>query len=138
MKKRLASFACLLAVSAMFLVGAVNAQETQIKDVRFSGAEPPGGAENVQVVLSGKNIPKVTVLEGDRPRIVIDFMNAGFIGRKNFTIDTKGDYVKRIRIGIYRNHKTRIVLDLTAGTGYLADQVFDHQENIYKIQVKPE
>ena len=122
----------------MFLVGAANAQETQIKDIRFFGADPPGVAENVHVLLSGKNIPKVMVLEGDRPRIVIDFTNAGFTGRKNFTIETKGNYVKKIRIGAHENHMIRIVLDLTPGTGYLADQAFDHQENIYKIQVKPE
>ncbi len=137
MSKRLSIHSCWMLIFIIILLGATaGAQETTIIDIRFLGATDPGNADMVQVLLSGKNIPEVAVLEGDRPRIVIDFIGAVFPGRENFALDTRGDYVKKIRVGIHKNRKIRVVLDLLTGFGYIADQAFDHEKKIYEIRVR--
>ncbi|MBC8432652.1 MAG: AMIN domain-containing protein [Desulfobacterales bacterium] len=107
--------------------------KTVVKSIRF---EIEKEMEKVFVDLNKYALPRVRTLEGDNPRIVLDFMNAAS-WRGPFRIPANGKLVKQIRA--YLHHKVgklRIVLDLNPAEDYIVDQTFYKAENIYCITVQ--
>lgn len=106
--------------------------KTVVKSIRF---EIEKEMEKVFVDLNKYALPRVRTLEGDNPRIVLDFINAAS-WRGPFRIPANGKLVKQIRA--YLHHKVgklRIVLDLNPAEDYIVDQTFYKAENIYCIIV---
>ncbi len=107
--------------------------KTVVKSIRF-GIE--NKMEKVFVDLNQYAIPEIRTLEGDKPRIVLDFMNADF-WRGSFRIPANGKLVKQVRAYLHRKvGKLRIVLDLNPAEDYVVDQTFYKAENIYCITVQ--
>ena len=55
-------------------------------------------------------------------------------------VETAGDLVKKIRVGIHQtpSRKIRVVLDLDSGRRYEIEQHFFQKEKVYAIIVKTE
>ena len=107
--------------------------KTVVKSIRF---EIEKEMEKVFVDLNKYALPRVRTLEGDKPRIVLDFMNAAS-WQGPFRIPANGKLVKQIRVYLHRKvGKLRIVLDLNPAEDYIVDQTFYKTENIYCITVQ--
>lgn len=110
-----------------------SAGKTVVKSIRF---EIEKEMEKVFIALNKYAIPIVRTLEGDKPRIVLDFMNAAS-WRGPFRIPANGKLVKQVRAYLHRKvGKLRIVLDLNPAEDYIVDQTFYKAENIYCITVQ--
>ena len=74
------------------------------------------GAERVSFVLEQGTTPKIFMLSGEKPRLVIDFPLTGYQGGAKAAADG-GVLVKGIRIGFHNepHMKTRVVIDLSTG-----------------------
>lgn len=107
--------------------------KTVVKSIRF---EIEKELEKVFIELNKYAIPRVRTLEGDKPRIVLDFMNAA-AWRGPFRIPANGKLIKQVRAYLHRKvGKLRIVLDLNPAEDYIVDQTFYKAENIYCITVQ--
>ena len=110
-----------------------STDKTVVKSIRF---EIEKEMEKVFIALNKYAIPRVRTLEGDKPRIVLDFMNAAS-WRGPFRIPANGKLIKQVRAYLHRKAgKLRIVLDLNPAEDYIVDQTFYKAENIYCITVQ--
>lgn len=110
-----------------------STDKTVVKSIRF---EIDKEMEKVFVDLNKYAIPIVRTLEGDNPRIVLDFMNAAS-WRGPFRIPANGKLVKQVRAYFHRKvGKLRIVLDLNPAEDYIVDQTVYKAEHIYCITVQ--
>lgn len=83
--------------------------------------------------------PSVYGLEGERKRLVCDFLNTGIEKDIPRTLPTDGDLVLCIRIGIHTTPKpkTRVVLDLAPiQRDYSIHQHF-YEGNVFAVTVQP-
>lgn len=81
--------------------------------------------------------PHVFGLEGERKRLVCDFLNTGIAKDIPRTLPTDGDLVLRLRIGVHASPepKTRVVLDLAPiERDYSIHQHF-YEGNVFAITV---
>ncbi len=107
--------------------------KTVVKSIRF---EIEKEVEKVFIDLNKYAIPRVRTLEGDKPRIVLDFMNATS-WRGKYRIPANGKLVKQVRAYLHRKvGKLRIVLDLNPAEDYIVDQTFYEGKNVYCITVQ--
>jgi hypothetical protein len=107
--------------------------KTVVKSIRF---EMEKEMEKVLITLNKYALPRVQTLEGDKPRIVLDFMNAAS-WRGPFRIPANGKLVKQVRAYLHpKAEKLRIVLDLNSAEDYIVNQTFYQAENIYCITVQ--
>ncbi len=110
----------------------------ELKKIRFEIT--PEGEEKVLIWLNGKFPPQTFSLEGDRPRVVCDFVDARLVGAIGSSIKAGGRIVKEIRIGSYKDPrpKVRIVLDLVGreSSDYEVQPVFYEDENIFALVLK--
>jgi hypothetical protein len=107
--------------------------KTVVKSIRI---EIEKEKEKVFISLNKYAIPRVRTLEGDKPRIVLDFMKAAS-WRGPFRIPANGKLVKQVRAYFHpKVGKLRIVLDLNPAEDYIVDQTFYKAENIYCITVQ--
>ena len=99
----------------------------------------PQGEEKVIFKLNGFYPPEMFPLEGDRPRIVCDFLDIHLNSRIACPIEVNGRLIKRIRAAHYKGAepKTRIVLDLVSEMDYEVGQYFFKDEQLYTLVVKP-
>ncbi|WP_419176732.1 AMIN domain-containing protein [Desulfosediminicola sp.] len=72
-----------------------------------------GNGEVVEFWLRGDTTPKVFMIPGEKPRLVIDFFNTGYGGPTQIE-PTDPNLVQRIRVGFHNipEPKTRVVIDL--------------------------
>jgi ketosteroid isomerase-like protein len=92
--------------------------------------------EKVFVGLNQFSIPKTLTLGGDKPRIVIDFMNVPS-WKGPLKIPVNGKIIRQIRTFLHKEtQKLRIVLDLMTADDYIIDQTFYREKSIYVITVQ--
>jgi hypothetical protein len=74
------------------------------------------GEESLSISLSGALKAKVFRLNGDKPRVVLDFDGALYRGKNSLTLDT-GKLATAVRTGLHRDplQKIRVVIDLAKG-----------------------
>lgn len=72
------------------------------------------GEERIIFELSSSIKPRIFILGGENPRLVIDFYNSKYFGKNVIPIDG-GKLFSAIRIGVHNNpkQKTRVVVDLS-------------------------
>jgi hypothetical protein len=108
-------------------------EEVAIEGIRFQVEED--GSEKVFILMNRSYWPKVFVLEGDKPRIVIDFENV-FSWEGRAKISVKGNLIRQIRTHLRKTQgKLRVVLDLDPDVDYVVRQVFYEGENIICLTV---
>lgn len=109
-------------------------KEVAIEGIRFQMEED--GSEKVFILMNRSYWPKVFVLEGDKPRIVIDFENvSSWEGQAKISV--KGNLIRQIRTHLQKTQgKLRVVLDLDPDVDYVVSQVFYKAENMICLTVR--
>ena len=88
--------------------------------------------------LNGPFPPQTTIVEGEKPRVVCDFFDAGLASEIGDSIEVNKGIVKKIRTGLHKwpKSKVRVVLDLVPERNYEIEQFFFEKENYYVLVVK--
>lgn len=94
--------------------------------------------EAVVFKLNGFYPPTVFGIEGERPRVVCDFSDVRLKKSVKSLIETNGDFVRLIRVGIHDlpDNKVRAVMDLNPAYNYFIEQIFYKKDNIYTIEIQ--
>ena len=125
---------CCLLLLVLSMNYSANASELLLKEIRFQKASD--SKEVVFFVLNDFYKPKVSTINGERPRLVCDF-NIQIGDLTNQWITTNGDFIQRIRVRIHSSPKSkiRVVLDLVSNQNYYIEQKFYQKENIFALIV---
>ncbi len=112
-----------------------TAAQKVIEDINFES--PGNGEERIVFKLNGTYIPKIFTLQGKQPRVVFDFQDTTAAKMINNIINTNGELIKRIRVGIHKgdNPKTRVVLDLRPNKNINIRQDFDNKEQALVVSI---
>jgi hypothetical protein len=94
--------------------------------------------DKVLIYVSAMNNPKLQTLQGEDPRIVLDFFNARNNDKEKYEINTDGNFIKRIRVRSYKEpiQKVRVVFDMAPNKKYSVEHKFSKNENIYSFDIK--
>lgn len=95
--------------------------------------------ERVRIKLEGTHAPKVYPINGEKPRLVVDFPGAGYAGLVTPLLKDDDTLVKNIRVGVHKKPAAmvRVVLDLQPGWKYTYSRDFVKEENILNIVLAP-
>lgn len=108
------------------------AAESVIEDVRFQ--RNGDGSESVIFQLSSPSLPKSFALQGEKPRVVFDFIDTQLLRTVPSVLAANGNMVDKVRMGRHTD-KVRVVLDLATVGAVNFDQEFDEQRNILTIKL---
>lgn len=139
MKLSTCIFMCCLGLSSVFLTHPLVAAEDRpiVSSVSFH----PENAqkEKVRIKLEGSHSPQVYPMDGDKPRLVVDFPGAGYAGLVKPMVKANNTLVKGIRVGVHGQPapKTRVVLDLEPGRKYTYSREFVKAENVLNVILVP-
>lgn len=121
-----------------FLVGAFGASPGSVRGVaveavHFSADDALG--DRVCIVLNDHEVPVMGVIEGERPRVFMDFLQVTeWKGPDSQTV--KGRFVQRIRAHLYTGSgRLRIVLDMVPDYDFFVAQRYFTQEHIFCLWV---
>jgi len=108
----------------------------EIKAIR-----PEVAAKDVAKVIFELNGPfplQTMIVEGEKPRVVCDFFDAGLASEIGDIIEVNDGIVEKIRTGLHKwpKSKVRVVLDLVPGRNYEVDKIFLDKQNYYVLVVK--
>ncbi len=103
-------FGLLLFAPPVFCVG--QTERATIDSIVYSVGSQ--NKEKITFRLSAQVDPKTFTLEGDNPRLVMDFPNTYYSGQKKIVV-LKGKLATSLRIGVHQTpkQKTRVVVDLS-------------------------
>jgi hypothetical protein len=112
------------------------ASDPELREIRFEKGE--NGEERVLFVLNGDSPPKTFAIEGERPRLVCDFIGLRLDKKVENLIKVDGRLIKAIRVGIHSSPtpKIRVVLDLRPDQDYEIRQAFFFEKNIYAVVLR--
>ncbi len=142
--KKIIRLSCLICLWILCLFPPLEGAETEEEEADF-GSELksvtwkalPGGTEEVQLIFNRHREPKISAIEGERPRVVCDFKGAE--KAKEVTISTKtgGEWVKGIRLWVHESPYPylRVVLDLLQGINYFVEPFFAEDGKVYILRI---
>jgi hypothetical protein len=97
--------------------------------------------ETVRFILSEENTPKIFMLPGDNPRLVVDFFNTECSVHIPTQQKVTGKMIQRIRVGIHPEKssatRVRVVVDLVPGQDYRYSRQFSPQNNTLLLSIFP-
>ncbi len=134
MKSFLLVFSCtLFFFLAPSLLYGVENQRDRIESISFQ--ENTGEGESLRFKLTGRVIPEIFILGGEKPRLVLDFFETDVAFGIENSIEATGYIVKRIRMGIHNTpvSKTRVAIDLSENGDYKYDTTFLEEENVLLV-----
>ncbi|MFH0812237.1 MAG: AMIN domain-containing protein [Pseudomonadota bacterium] len=128
----------LLTCLAVFTLGPNDttiASESLLKEIQFKKIS--ANEEKVIFLLNGFYPPEIFALKGEKPRVVCDFINLRLENTVKRQIDTNGDFIQCIRVGIHpsASSKVRVVLDLVPYQSYDIQQIFFRKDNTFVLIV---
>lgn len=128
-------FAIILMFGTIIPGIAEEKQATVLESISYQNDKAQG--ETVNFKLNGIHIPKIFAIKGEKPRVVFDFLDTRYSDLINKIIETEGDLVKRVRVGIHNEPtpKTRVVIDLAPKSDFTYEQDFIVQDNILTISI---
>ena len=140
MKRLLLISLMLLAFSAVLLPVVAAAQDdTQAVIESISYEKDNENLETITFKLNGAHIPKVFKIKGEKPRLVFDFIDTRYSDLINNIINTEGNLIKGVRVGIHNDPpKTRVVVDLKPEEKFKFEQDFLLPENALTITFFPD
>ena len=114
----------------------IIASDPLLKEIRF--IKTSANEERVFFILNGFYPPKIFALKGERPRVVCDFFNMRLKNDLNRLIETNGDLIQCIRVGIHSSPdpRIRVVSDLVPNQSYDVQQIFFRKDNTFLIIVR--
>lgn len=107
---------CCLLLCVFSFVPVMAQEQKNASIISISIQKGASDGEDVSIVLSEKVEPKIFMLGGEDPRLVLDFVDAIFKDGKVTSVG-KVELVEAVRTGIHNDPrlKTRIVIDLKKG-----------------------
>lgn len=128
----------LLTCFSVFTLGlnySITASEPLLKEIQF--VKTSANEEKVIFLLNGFYSPEIFALKGEKPRVVCDFINLRLENTVKRQIDTNGDFIQCIRVGIHpsASSKVRVVLDLVPYQSYDIQQIFFRKDNTFVLIV---
>lgn len=150
MKKHSFLFILLIPITLLFsllttqhLYGATDQPEPVLKSIKYISITAEH--EQVTFLFDSSSTTRIFTFNGERPRIIIDFPKVVPALTVVNTINTDGNLVARIRMGIHKGDraKTRIVLDLAPNMEISYKRTIDKGNNslilsVYKTGSEPE
>ncbi|MCG6930330.1 MAG: AMIN domain-containing protein [Desulfofustis sp.] len=133
------AFICLfgLLLFQPFIAGAQNDTKAPAIDSITIRAQE-GSDETVVIKLNGSYSPSIFRLDGELPRLVLDFYDVRYLGTKESIAGKDGQFVQGVRVGRHLNPlKTRVVVDIVPGSSYDYDQTFNVSNNSLEITFYP-
>lgn len=133
-----------LMVSLLILVGVAGGGRTEaqtdkcvIKGIQVTKQQR--GVDEVVIVMTGCETPRMSGLEGKKPRIVIDFHNGDCEDLRALNLRPQGNHVWRIRGAKHDSPDglLRIVLDLNPEKSYFVDQTLHLGEGTFTVFIRP-
>ena len=92
------------------------------------------GEENVTVWCNQACVPRLSALEGNKPRIIMDFANISYIAPKYRNFALSGKYVMKLRSNLDPASNTlRVVLDMVPSKRYIVHPTQDQTANAYSV-----
>ena len=93
--------------------------------------------ESISFRLKGEHTPKIYMIKGENPRIVLDFIDTRCSAPANRNLDTNGKLTKKIRVGIHGDQPpmTRVVVDLAPKGDYQYTQHFNARDSILLLTI---
>jgi hypothetical protein len=100
-----------------------------LESVSFQSNAEKG--DTITFKLNGVLTPKIFMIKGENPRLVLDFPDTRSSGTQKRNIETIGKLTRKVRIGMHNDQtlKTRVVVDLTPGRDCRYTQHFRAQDN---------
>lgn len=134
MRLVIAILVCVSTFLVMPLSG-YSQQDAAVKTISFESIDK--GSEVIKLTLSDATAPKIFMLSGEKPRLVLDFLKTTYKGKTKLDIP-KGELVRGIRVGVHQKPelKTRIVVDLVVDREIFWSQDFQPDENLLLISIK--
>lgn len=105
--------------------------------ISISHSIESGDVENIDFVLAAEVEPRIFLLKGEKPRLVLDFINCHYKGKKLITL-ADGVLSTSIRSGIHQKPavKTRIVIDLSREFPINFSQKFEVTNNTLTVKLE--
>lgn len=121
--------------SAIITGSAEEKQAAVLESISYQNDGVHG--ETVNFTLNGNHLPKIFTIKGENPRLVFDFLDTGYSDSIHSVIETDGELVKRVRVGLHSDPvpKTRVVVDIAPGTDFAYEHDFISQHNILAISI---
>ena len=116
-------------------VSSAEKNDSVLESISFhSNAE---NGETISFKLNGEHTPKISFIQGENPRIVLDFLDTRCSPTLKRNLDTNGKLTKKIRIGIHNDQtlKTRVVIDLAPNGKSQYTQHFKAQDNTLLLTI---
>jgi tetratricopeptide (TPR) repeat protein len=94
------------------------------------------GEEKVAVLCSQACVPALSVVEGNKLRIIMDFAGVSYIEPKYRNVPVSSKYVKIIRSYLdHASRKLRVVLDMDPSKHYVVHPTQDQTANAYSLVI---
>ena len=95
-----------------------------------------GGEEAVAVLCTRSCVPTLSGIEGNKPRIIMDFADVSYIESKYRNVPVSGKYVKTIRSYLDpASKKLRVVLDMDPSRHYVVHPTEDQTAHAYSLLI---
>ena len=95
--------------------------------------------EQVVFKLNGSHAPKIFKLNGDNPRLVLDFYGIKYPSRIDRISDVGGDIIAGVRVGRHTDpQRTRVVVDIQQDSPYQYDKTFNVSNNNLVVTLVPD
>ena len=95
--------------------------------------------EQVVFKLNGSHAPKIFKLNGDNPRLVLDFYGIKYPSRIDRISDVGGDIIAGVRVGRHTDpERTRVVVDIQQDSPYQFDKTFNVSNNNLVVTLVPD
>ena len=96
------------------------------------------GGDRVEISLNGGTSPNIFMIEGEKPRLVLDFPECGYGGSSSVPV-TDGILVKGIRVGFHTTpkQKVRVVIDLVKDQKIKWNRDLLADQNLLVISIFP-
>ncbi len=95
--------------------------------------------EQVVFKLNGSHAPKIFRLNGDNPRLVLDFYGIKYPARIDRISDVGGDIIAGVRVGRHTDpQRTRVVVDIQQDSPYQYYQTFNVSKNSLVVTLAPD
>lgn len=127
----------LFSITLLVCSGSLNAESAKNRGALIESISYEKNDQNLETIvfkLNGTHIPKIFKIKGKKPRLVFDFIDTRYTSLINNIINTEGNLIKRVRVGIHNDPpKTRVVVDLKSEEAFKFEQDFLAPDNILSI-----
>ena len=121
----------------LFTASAQDSEKPQIIE-SISVSVEKDKVEQVVFKLSGPFTPKIFQLDGDNPRLVLDFFNVGYQSQAERIETDDGNIITGIRVGKHKDPaKTRVVVDIQKNRPYSYSQTLNMVNNTLVVTFTP-